>query len=119
MTNGMEFGGMKTGYQDILQNALACRRAREACPHKEEESVWDLRKKRRKQWMALLKELEEAKVTAKKMAKTEYGIRQSSEIVRNGMPDHELNEEALALQIFSTLKMNVLLESFMSKKVKM
>ncbi len=112
MINGTEYDGMTKGWQGIVQNVSPR-------PRKEEESSWDLRKKRRKQWMELLKELDETRAAAKKMAKTEYVIRQSSRIVKDGAPDHELNEEAMAMQIFSALKVNVLLESIQNKKVKM
>lgn len=118
MTNTMNFSYMTDSCQDVLQSAIEYRKARAPRPQKAEESFWELRKKRRKEWMDLLKELDETKAAAKKMAKMEYYIRQSSETVRTGAADHELNEDVLAMQIFSSLKMGVLLESFMNKKGK-
>ena len=83
---------------------------------KSKDSFWESRKKRRKEWLEQLEELEEKKALSKRMARTQYFAKLSAI-----EPDMETAKELpncdmLAMQIFSSFKANILLESFQGKK---
>ena len=83
---------------------------------KSKDSFWERRKKRRKEWLEQLEELEEKKALSKRMARTQYFAKLSAI-----EPDTEISQELpncdmLAMQIFSSFKANILLESFQGKK---
>ncbi|MCM1038823.1 MAG: hypothetical protein NC434_05815 [Ruminococcus sp.] len=85
---------------------------------KDKDSFWERRKKRRQEWLELLEELEEKKAVSRRMARSQYFAELSAIAPEGGegsvkeMP----NCDALAMQIFSSFKANILLESFQGKK---
>lgn len=83
---------------------------------KAEESFWERRKMRRKEWLAQLDELEEKKALSKRMARTQYFAALSAAGPVEGASKDPLNCDRLAMQIFSSFKANILLKSFHGKK---
>lgn len=83
---------------------------------KAKDSFWERRKKRREELLAQLEELEEKKALAKRMARSAYFMELSA--VRPEMVESaaRLDSDQLAMQIFSSFKANILLESFHGKK---
>ncbi|MCM1385915.1 MAG: hypothetical protein NC231_01195 [Bacillus sp. (in: Bacteria)] len=84
---------------------------------KAKESFWERRQKRRKEWLAQLEELEEKKALSKRMARSRYFMELSSIKPLFGESKEPLNCDRLAMQIFSSFKANILLQSFQGKKV--
>lgn len=83
---------------------------------KAKDSFWELRKKRRKQWLEQIEELEEKKALSKRMARTQYFAKLSAIEPDQGIAKELPNCDMLAMQIFSSFKANILLESFQGKK---
>ena len=83
---------------------------------KTEESFWDRRKKKREELLELLDELEEKKALAKRMARSEYFMELASIEPMFREQKELLNCDSIAMQIFSSFKANILLQSFQSKK---
>lgn len=83
---------------------------------KSKDSFWDRRKKKREELLALLEELEEKKALAKRMARSEYFMELASVKTMYGEQKELLSCDSLAMQIFSSFKANILLQSFQSKK---
>lgn len=92
---------------------------------KSEDSFWERREKRRKLLKEELEEMQEKKAVARQMAKSQYYAQMAemtelAELKRgenmtdvSGMP---LNYDAIAMQIFSTFKTSIMLESLRGKK---
>lgn len=83
---------------------------------KAKDSFWERRQKRRKEWLAQLDELEEKKALSKRMARSQYFMELSSIKPLLGESKKPVNCDMLAMQIFSSFKANILLESFHGKK---
>ncbi|MCM1154296.1 MAG: hypothetical protein NC314_03380 [Roseburia sp.] len=83
---------------------------------KAKDSFWERRKKRRQEWLELLEELEEKKAVSRRMARSQYFAELSAIEPEEGVTKEVPNCDALAMQIFSTFKANILLESFQGKK---
>ena len=83
---------------------------------KSKDSFWDRRKKKREELLAMLEELEEKKALAKRMARSEYFMELASIKPMLGEQKESINCDRLAMQIFSSFKANILLQSFQSKK---
>ncbi|MBD5445609.1 MAG: hypothetical protein HDR29_08695 [Lachnospiraceae bacterium] len=84
---------------------------------KSEDSFWVRRMKRRKELLEQIKELEEKKAIAKRMARSEYYTQLSEMAYNDGRTIEPENCDRLAMQIFSTFKTNILLETFRGKKL--
>lgn len=83
---------------------------------KAQDSFWERRQKRRKEWLAQLDELEEKKALSKRMARSQYFMELSSIKPLLGESKESVNCDMLAMQIFSSFKANILLGSFRAKK---
>lgn len=83
---------------------------------KAKDSFWERRKKRRQELLAQLEELEEKKALAKRMARSAYYTELSSVRPETDGQTEPFNCDRLAMQIFSSFKANILLESFHGKK---
>lgn len=85
---------------------------------KSKDSFWDRRKKKREELLEMLEELEEKKALSKRMARSEYFMELASvkPMLEEGEQKEPLNCDRLAMQIFSSFKANILLQSFQSKK---
>lgn len=86
---------------------------------KAKDSFWERRRKRRKELLEQLEELEEKKAIARKMARSQYFMELSETKPVEGEPEESVNcnIDMLAMQIFSSFKANILLETFRGKKV--
>lgn len=85
---------------------------------KSEDSFWERRIKRRKELLAQQKELDEKRAIARRMARSEY-FAQLSQIQAEGNTSTEPeNYDRLAMQIFSSFKANILLDTSYCKKWK-
>ncbi len=85
---------------------------------KAKDSFWERRKKRRKELLEQLEELEEMKAVARRIAKSEYFTQLAALKPEDGQNVHPMSIDLLAMQIFSSLKIGVLLEPLSSRKVK-
>lgn len=83
---------------------------------KAEDSFWERRQKRRKEWLEQLEKLEEKKALSKRMARTQYFAKLSAIEPDVGSSKELPNCDMLAMQIFSSFKANILLGSFQGKK---
>ncbi len=83
---------------------------------KAKESFWERRKKRREEWLEQLEELAEKKALSKRMAQSAYFMKCAAVKPMKGEPQTTVNMDALAMQIFSSFKANILLESFQGKR---
>lgn len=85
---------------------------------KSKDSFWERRKRRRKELLEQLKELEDAKAAAKRIAKSECYAKQAAENPKDSQSTLQLNTDLRAMQIFSALKAGILLAPLVGKKVK-
>lgn len=90
---------------------------RRAYNEKSKDSFWERRRKKRQELLAQLEELEEKKALSKRMARSEYFMDLARISSDAGESSEPLNCDRLAMQIFSSFKANILLQSFQGKKV--
>lgn len=83
---------------------------------KSEDSFWERRARRRKQLKKELEEMQEKKAIAKQMAKSQYFAELAAIKPEDGKASEPMNYDMLAMQIFSTFKTNIILESLRGKK---
>lgn len=87
---------------------------------KGEDSFWERRAKRKKQLKKELDEMQEKKAVSKQIAKSRY-YAELGAIQQDGPGEDKtaepVNYDMLAMQIFSTFKTNIILESLRGKKV--
>ncbi len=87
---------------------------------KSEDSFWERRAKRRKLLKEELDKMQEKKAIAKQMAKSQYfaelAAMEQTENETGNKIGEPMNPDMLAMQIFSTFKTNILLESLRGKK---
>lgn len=87
---------------------------------KSEDSFWERRAKRRKQLKEELDKMQEKKAIAKQMAKSQYfaelaAVKQTENETGKKIGE-PINPDMLAMQIFSSFKTNIILESLRGKK---
>lgn len=85
---------------------------------KSKDSFWERRKKRREELLAQLEELEDKKAIAKRIAKSEYYAQLAAQNPADGKAVQPLDIDLRAMQIFSALKVGVLIDPLSSKKNK-
>lgn len=85
---------------------------------KSKDSFWERREKRRKQLIEQLKELDEKKAIAKRVAKTQYYASLPSGNMESGQSAKPGDMDRLAMQIFSAYEINVMLDMLRNKGVK-
>ena len=73
------------------------------------ESFWERRKRRRKELLEELKEMDEKKAIAKRIAQSEYYISLAEMNTEDGKIKEPINKDMLAMQIFSELKTSMIL----------
>lgn len=85
---------------------------------KAKDSFWERRAKRRKERLEQLKELDEKKAIAKRVAKTQYYAQLPPSNVKEEQVVQPEDMDRLAMQIFSAYEINVMLDLLRSKGFK-
>ena len=76
---------------------------------KAKDSFWERRRKRRKEMLKLLDELEEKKAIAKREARTQYYAQMPAGNAGNAQPVQPGDYDRLAMQIFASYEVNTML----------
>lgn len=88
---------------------------RKAFDEKSKESFWERRQKRREEWLEQLEELADKKALSKRMAQSEFFLKSAAVKPTEAGSRNAVNTDMLAMQIFSSFKANIMLESFQGK----